>query len=89
VLALMFVSYVVATRAADQLSRKAVLMSIAALHALVLFAPPLLSTDISATGVWPHGRADRRRLRAFGGDCVGVIDEAAIAERSLLMESGC
>jgi Glycosyltransferase family 87 len=52
VLALMFVSYVVATRAADQLSRKAVLMSIAALHALVLLAPPLLSTDIFSYGAY-------------------------------------
>ena len=43
---LMFVSYVVVIRAADQISARAVLMSIAALLALVLFAPPLFSTDI-------------------------------------------
>jgi hypothetical protein len=52
VFALMFVSYVVATRAADQLSGRAVLMSIAALHALVLLAPPLLSTDIFSYGAY-------------------------------------
>jgi alpha-1,6-mannosyltransferase len=46
VLALMFVSYVVVVRAADRLSGRAVLMSIAALYALVLLAPPLLSTDV-------------------------------------------
>ena len=46
VLALMFVSYAVAVRAADRLSARAVLMCIAALHALVLLGPPLLSTDI-------------------------------------------
>jgi hypothetical protein len=46
VLALMFVSYAVVSLAADQLSGRAVLMSIVALHALVLLAPPLLSTDI-------------------------------------------
>lgn len=52
VLALMFVSYAVATRAADQLSGRAVLLSIAALHALVLLAPPLLSTDIFSYGAY-------------------------------------
>jgi alpha-1,6-mannosyltransferase len=46
VLALMFVSYAVVVRAADRLSGRAVLMTIAALHALVLLAPPLLSTDV-------------------------------------------
>jgi alpha-1,6-mannosyltransferase len=46
VLALMFACYVVAVREADRLSARMVLMCIAALHALVLLAPPLLSTDI-------------------------------------------
>jgi alpha-1,6-mannosyltransferase len=46
VLSLMFISYLVAVAAAGQLSARAVLMSIAALHALVLLAPPLISTDI-------------------------------------------
>lgn len=46
VLAVMFVSYAVAVHAAQGLSARAVLMSIAALHALVLLAPPLLSTDV-------------------------------------------
>ncbi len=43
---LMFLSYAVAMRAARYLSRRAVLVSIAALNALVLVAPPLLSTDL-------------------------------------------
>jgi alpha-1,6-mannosyltransferase len=42
----MFAGYVLAVRAADQLSARAVLAAIAALHALVLLAPPLLSTDV-------------------------------------------
>jgi alpha-1,6-mannosyltransferase len=45
-LSLMFLCYVVVVRASDQLSGRIVLMCIAALHALVLLAPPLLSTDI-------------------------------------------
>jgi hypothetical protein len=43
---LMFLSYAVALRAAKYLSRRAVLVSIAALNTLVLVAPPLLSTDL-------------------------------------------
>jgi hypothetical protein len=43
---LMFLSYAVALRAARYLSRRAVLLSIAALNGLVLVAPPLLSTDL-------------------------------------------
>jgi Glycosyltransferase family 87 len=46
VLTLMFVSYAIAVRAADRLPARTVLMCIAALHALVLLAPPLVSTDI-------------------------------------------
>ena len=46
VLSLMFVSYALAARTADRLSARAVLMTIAGLHALVLLAPPLLSTDV-------------------------------------------
>jgi len=49
---LMFVSYVVAIRAAGHLSGRAVLMTIAALNALVLLAPPLLSTDIFSYGAY-------------------------------------
>ncbi len=45
-LAVMFVSYAVAVHAADRLSARAVLMAIAGVHALVLLAPPLLSTDV-------------------------------------------
>jgi hypothetical protein len=52
VLVLMFVSYAVATLAADQLSGRAVLVSIAALHVLVLLAPPLFSTDIFSYGAY-------------------------------------
>jgi hypothetical protein len=46
VLAVMFASYAAAVRAADRLSGRAVLSCIAALNALVLLAPPLLSTDV-------------------------------------------
>jgi hypothetical protein len=46
VLVVMFGSYVVAVHAADRLSARTVLMCIAAIHALVLLAPPLLSTDV-------------------------------------------
>ena len=49
---LMFVSYAVAMRAADQLSARAVLMTVAALVAMVLFAPPLLSTDVFSYGAY-------------------------------------
>jgi hypothetical protein len=45
-LSLMFVCYALVAVSADRLSARAVLMTIAALHALVLLAPPLLSTDI-------------------------------------------
>jgi hypothetical protein len=46
VLALMFVCYLVAVRATDRVPARVVLMCIAALHALILLAPPLLSTDV-------------------------------------------
>jgi hypothetical protein len=46
VLCAMFISYAVAAYAADQLSGRTVLMVIAALHAVLLLAPPLLSTDV-------------------------------------------
>jgi Glycosyltransferase family 87 len=46
VLAFMFVAYVVAVRGADELSGRTVLTAIAALYALLLLAPPLLSTDL-------------------------------------------
>ena len=49
---LMFVSYVLTIRAVDQLSPRAVLISIAALTALVLLAPPLLSTDVFSYGAY-------------------------------------
>ncbi len=44
-LALMFACYVIAVRAADRVSPRTLLMTIAALHAVVLLAPPLISTD--------------------------------------------
>jgi Glycosyltransferase family 87 len=46
VLALMFASYALVVHASDRLSARSVLMCIAALHALVLLAPPLVSTDV-------------------------------------------
>jgi Glycosyltransferase family 87 len=46
VLALMFAFYLIVVRHAGQLSAGVVLTCIAALYALVLLAPPLLSTDV-------------------------------------------
>jgi alpha-1,6-mannosyltransferase len=46
VLALMFGCYVLTVRDAGRLPARTVLMGIAAVHALILLAPPLLSTDI-------------------------------------------
>jgi hypothetical protein len=46
VLALMFGCYTIVVRIADRLSARMVLMSIAALYAIVLLAPPLISTDV-------------------------------------------
>lgn len=43
---LMFVFYAVAARTAHRLSPRAVLSGILALHAIVLFAPPLFSSDV-------------------------------------------
>lgn len=42
----MFVSYAVTTRAAEQLRARTVLLAILALHAIVLLAPPLFSSDV-------------------------------------------
>lgn len=52
VLVAMFGCYVLAVHAADRLSARAVLMTIAALYALVLLAPPMLSTDIFSYGAY-------------------------------------
>ena len=46
VLAAMCASYVIAAGAARRLSARVVLMTVAAMYALVLLAPPLLSTDV-------------------------------------------
>lgn len=46
VLLAMLASYIAVVLAADRLSGRAVLMTIAALHAVILLAPPLLSTDV-------------------------------------------
>jgi alpha-1,6-mannosyltransferase len=43
---LMFVFYAVAARTAHRLSARTVLVGILALHAIVLFAPPLFSSDV-------------------------------------------
>ncbi|HTR75308.1 MAG TPA: polyprenol phosphomannose-dependent alpha 1,6 mannosyltransferase MptB [Solirubrobacterales bacterium] len=42
----MFISYALATRAAEKLSPKTVLVAILLLHAIVLLAPPLFSSDV-------------------------------------------
>src|SRR5437588_4192594 len=46
VLSLMFACYAVVAATADRLSARSVLMAIAALNALILLAPPMLSTDM-------------------------------------------
>jgi hypothetical protein len=46
VLSTMFGCYALAVRTSDQLSARTVLTAIAALNAVVLLAPPLLSTDV-------------------------------------------
>ena len=46
VLTLMFASYAVVVAASAELSARAVLCAVVALHVLVLLAPPLLSTDV-------------------------------------------
>ncbi len=51
-LAVMFVAYVFAVRHAERIPPKAVLMCIAGLLALVLLAPPLLSTDVFSYGAY-------------------------------------
>jgi hypothetical protein len=45
-LVLMFISYAVVIAASGQLSARVVLIAIAGLYALVLLAPPLISTDV-------------------------------------------
>jgi hypothetical protein len=51
-LSVMFVSYVYAVRRAEHLSPTAVLTCVAALAALMLLAPPLLSTDVFSYGAY-------------------------------------
>ncbi len=46
VFAALFVSYAVATRAAERLRPRTVVTAILALHAIVLLAPPLFSSDV-------------------------------------------
>jgi len=46
VFALMFGGYLLVVRESERLSARTVLMGIAALHAIILLAPPLLSTDV-------------------------------------------
>jgi hypothetical protein len=52
VLVAMFACYALAVHAADRLSGRAVLMTIAALYALVMLAPAMLSTDIFSYGAY-------------------------------------
>jgi Glycosyltransferase family 87 len=52
VLVAMFACYALAVRAADRLPARMVLMTIAGLYALVLLAPPLVSTDIFSYGAY-------------------------------------
>ncbi|HEV3054035.1 MAG TPA: polyprenol phosphomannose-dependent alpha 1,6 mannosyltransferase MptB, partial [Solirubrobacteraceae bacterium] len=46
VLTAMFFAYALAVHTSERVSGRAVLMTIAGLHALILLAPPLLSTDV-------------------------------------------
>ena len=57
-LALTFGAYATAVARAEQLSARTVLASIAALHALVLLAPPLLSTDVFSYQAYARMFAD-------------------------------
>jgi alpha-1,6-mannosyltransferase len=52
VLVAMFACYALAVHAADRLSARVVLMTIAALYALVMLAPAMLSTDIFSYGAY-------------------------------------
>jgi hypothetical protein len=52
VLGVMYIAYVFAVRRAERLSPRAVLMCVAALQALMLLAPPLLSTDVFSYGAY-------------------------------------
>jgi hypothetical protein len=51
---LMFGCYVIAVRTAERVSARAMLLCIAAVNALVLLAPPLLSTDIFSYQMYGH-----------------------------------
>ena len=58
--ALMFVSYAAATRAAEKLTPRTVLIAILALHAIAILAPPLFSSDVfsyAAYGRWARSTA--------------------------------
>ncbi|MEA2147566.1 MAG: alpha,6-mannosyltransferase, partial [Solirubrobacteraceae bacterium] len=57
-LALTFGAYASAVTRAEQLSARTVLASFAALHALVLLAPPLLSTDVFSYQAYARMFAD-------------------------------
>ena len=48
----MFLFYVIAVRRSERLSPRTVLMCVAALEALMLLAPPLLSTDVFSYGAY-------------------------------------
>jgi alpha-1,6-mannosyltransferase len=52
VLVLMFGCYLLTVRDAGRLPARTVLMGIAGLHALILLAPPLLSTDVFSYGAY-------------------------------------
>jgi alpha-1,6-mannosyltransferase len=52
VFTLMFVFYMLAMRGIGRLSMRSVVITIAALNALVLLAPPLLSTDVFSYGAY-------------------------------------
>jgi hypothetical protein len=51
-LSVMFVSYAIVVAASTRLSARAVLIAVAALHAVVLLGPPLVSTDVFSYQVY-------------------------------------
>jgi alpha-1,6-mannosyltransferase len=62
VVGVMFIAYLVVARRAERLSVRAVVIAIAALHLVILLAPPLVSTDIFSY------QAYARMFSVYGAD---------------------
>ena len=86
VLALMFVSYVIAVAPPASLSARTVLMAIAALHALVLLAPPLVSTDIFSYQAYARmGGAVRRQPLPPGPHAIALDRVYPVHRRQVVL----